>query len=79
MDLSSEEEQQGNPCRPQSGEKVELENQDVEEEAMEEDTPLVALAPDASLPEEQQSATTDVSASPAFQCLDEVRPLNALK
>ncbi|XP_068611649.1 coiled-coil domain-containing protein 146 [Brachionichthys hirsutus] len=39
---------------------------------MEEDTPLVALAPDASLPEEQASANTDICASPAFQSLNEL-------
>lgn len=43
-----------------------------------EDAPLLALAPDASLPEEQPSASTDISASPAFQCLDEVRLVNVL-
>lgn len=43
-----------------------------------EDAPLLALAPDASLPEDQPSTTTDVSASPAFHCLDEVRRINVL-
>lgn len=37
----------------------------------EEDTPVVALGPDASLPQEQPAANTDVSASP-LQRLDEV-------
>lgn len=49
----------------------ELENQEKEE-----DTPLVALAPDVSLPEEQPSTSTDVSAESPFQCLDEVRLIN---
>lgn len=44
-----------------------------EDKEIEEDTPLVATAPEVFLPEEQPSACTDVSASPAFQCLDEVR------
>ena len=35
-----------------------------------EEIPLSALAPDAALPEEGPS--TNISASPAFQCLDEV-------
>lgn len=56
-------------CRPQSAE-VEVEEQD-EDKGMEEDTPLVAVAPDASLPE-KPSASIAVSASPASQCLDEV-------
>lgn len=57
--------------------KVEQEDQvEKEEEETEEETPLVALAPDASLPEEQPSASTDVSVSPPFQCLDEVRLIN---
>lgn len=65
--MSQSEEQQDS--RPPSGGEVEV-------EAQEEDAPLVALAPDASLPEEQRSASTDVSASPAFQCLDEVSLIN---
>lgn len=40
----------------------------------EEDGPLVALAPDASLPEEHSTATTCASACPLFQHLDEVWP-----
>ncbi|KAM6896112.1 coiled-coil domain-containing protein 146 [Lycodopsis pacificus] len=43
-----------------------------------EDNPLVALAPDAALPEEQPSASTDVTASPAFQCLDELLSLGKI-
>lgn len=57
-------------CRPQSAE-VEVEEQD-EDKGMEEDAPLVAVAPDASLPEKQPSTSSEVSASPASQCLDEV-------
>ncbi|XP_070710324.1 coiled-coil domain-containing protein 146 [Pempheris klunzingeri] len=49
-----------------------------EVEAQEENIPLVALAPDASLPEEQRSASADVSASPAFQCLDELLSLGKI-
>lgn len=41
----------------------------------EEVAPLVALAPDASLPEEQSTATTDTQACPLFQHLDEVWPI----
>ncbi|XP_035763607.1 coiled-coil domain-containing protein 146 [Neolamprologus brichardi] len=57
-------------CRPQSAE-VEVEEQD-EDKGMEEDIPLVAVAPDASLPEKQPPASIVVSASPASQCLDEL-------
>lgn len=59
--------------RPPSRGEVEVEEQE------EKDTPLTALAPDASLPEELPSASTDVSASPAFQCLDEVRLINVVR
>lgn len=65
--------------RPPNRSKVELDDQEQgeeeEEEEMdtEEDTPLVAL------PEERPSATTDVSAGPTFQCLDEVRPPNVVE
>ncbi|XP_004560957.1 coiled-coil domain-containing protein 146 isoform X1 [Maylandia zebra] len=62
--------QEETECRPQSAE-VEVEEQD-EDKGMEEDTPLVAVAPDASLPEKQPSASIVVSASPASQCLDEL-------
>lgn len=40
-------------------------------EEEEEDTPVVTLAPDASLPQEQPAANTDLSASP-LQHLDQV-------
>lgn len=75
----SEEEHQDR--RPPSRGKVELEDQEEEEEekGMEKDTPLVALAPDAALPEEQPSAAIHVSTSPAFQCLDEVRLVNVVR
>lgn len=71
MSLLSEEKQTG---RPSSRGKIELEDreEEVEEEEMEEHTPLVALAPDASLPETQAAANTDSSSCPAFHCLDEV-------
>uniref|UniRef100_UPI0037E79539 coiled-coil domain-containing protein 146 n=1 Tax=Semicossyphus pulcher TaxID=241346 RepID=UPI0037E79539 len=62
MSVSLHEEEQDS--RPPSTE-LELEEQ-------EKDIPLVALAPDASLPEEQPSARTAVSSSPAFQCLHEL-------
>ncbi|XP_018540672.1 coiled-coil domain-containing protein 146 [Lates calcarifer] len=58
--------------RPPSRGEVEVEEQE------EKDTPLTALAPDASLPEELPSAITDVSASPAFQCLDELVSLGKI-
>ncbi len=58
--------------RPPSRGEEEVEDQE------EEDSPLVALAPDVSLPKEQPSAGTDVSACPAFQCLDEVRLIIAI-
>ncbi|KAM6961829.1 coiled-coil domain-containing protein 146 [Tautogolabrus adspersus] len=61
--VSLSEEQQGN--RPPS-------RDEVEEEGQKDDIPLVALAPDAPLPEEQPTATAAVSANPAFQCLDEL-------
>ncbi|XP_037616680.1 coiled-coil domain-containing protein 146 isoform X4 [Sebastes umbrosus] len=50
----------------------EEEEEDEEDEEGMEDSPLVALAPDASLPKEQPSAGTDVTASPVFLCLDEL-------
>ncbi|XP_070848662.1 coiled-coil domain-containing protein 146 [Chaetodon trifascialis] len=74
--VSLSEEQQDS--RPPSRAKVELEHQEVEEKGMEDDTPLVALAPDASLPEEKPSASSDVSASPAFQYLDELLSLGKI-
>ncbi|XP_078138376.1 coiled-coil domain-containing protein 146 [Centroberyx gerrardi] len=55
--------------RPPSSREVEVEEQ--AEKVMEEDTQLVAMAPDASLPYEQPSST-DLSACPAFQSLDEL-------
>ncbi|XP_041636578.1 coiled-coil domain-containing protein 146 isoform X2 [Cheilinus undulatus] len=58
----SEEQQDCRPCRDEE----ELKDQE------EDDIPLVALAPDASFPHEQPSTRTDVSDSPAFQCLDEL-------
>uniref|UniRef100_A0A671Z1W4 Coiled-coil domain containing 146 n=1 Tax=Sparus aurata TaxID=8175 RepID=A0A671Z1W4_SPAAU len=77
MSLSEEEHQDR---RPPSRGKVELEDQEEEEEekGMEKDTPLVALAPDAALPEEQPSAAIHVSTSPAFQCLDELLSLGKI-
>ncbi len=71
VSLLSEEKQ---TSRPPSGENIELEDQEeeVELKEMEEHTPLVALAPDASLPEMQAASNTDISSGPAFHCLDEV-------
>ncbi|XP_053170112.1 coiled-coil domain-containing protein 146 [Scomber japonicus] len=66
--MSLSEEQQ--VSRPPSREEVEEEEE--EEEGMGEDTPLFAIAPNASIIEELPSVATDVSASPAFQCLDEL-------
>nr|XP_046235156.1 coiled-coil domain-containing protein 146 isoform X2 [Scatophagus argus] len=60
--------------RPPSRGELELEDQEEEEgeeEEQAEDTPLLALAPDVALPEEQPYASTDVSTTPIFQCLDE--------
>ncbi|XP_059182106.1 coiled-coil domain-containing protein 146 [Centropristis striata] len=71
MSLSEEQQDSRSP----SGGEVELKEQ--EEEGIE-DSPLVALAPDASLPEEQPSARTDIAASPAFQCLDELLSLGKI-
>ncbi|XP_034433995.1 coiled-coil domain-containing protein 146 isoform X1 [Hippoglossus hippoglossus] len=51
---------------------VKEEEEEEEEKRMEEDIPLLALAPDASLPEEQPSVSTDVPDSPAFHFLDEL-------
>ncbi|XP_049423270.1 coiled-coil domain-containing protein 146 isoform X2 [Epinephelus fuscoguttatus] len=67
MSLSEEQQHSRNPSRGEE----EVEEQQEEERGLG-DTPLVALAPDALLPEEQPSASTDVTASPAFQCLDEL-------
>ncbi|XP_036978375.1 coiled-coil domain-containing protein 146 isoform X1 [Acanthopagrus latus] len=77
MSLSEEEHRDR---RPLSRGKVGLEDQEEEEEekGMEKDAPLVALAPDAALPEEQTSAAIHVSASPAFQCLDELLSLGKI-
>lgn len=74
MNLSKQQD-----SRPPSKGEVELEENEEEEERTEEEAPLLALAPDASLPEEKTSASTDVSASTAFQCLDEVRLINVAK
>ncbi|XP_044198760.1 coiled-coil domain-containing protein 146 isoform X2 [Thunnus albacares] len=76
--MSLPEEQQAS--RPPSREEVEADDQEdeEEEEGMEEDTPLVAIAPKASLIEELPSVGTDVSASPAFQCLDELLSLGKI-
>ncbi|KAM7367065.1 hypothetical protein PAMP_014990 [Pampus punctatissimus] len=63
MCMSLREEQQGH--RPPSIEEVK------EEKPMEE-TFLVAFAPNASVIEELPPVDIDVSASPAFQCLDEM-------
>ncbi|TMS02944.1 Coiled-coil domain-containing protein 146 [Larimichthys crocea] len=51
---------------------MELEDEKEEAKGKEDDILLVPLAPDASLPEEQQAASTDVSATPVFQWLDEL-------
>lgn len=75
--MSLSEEQQDS--RPPSRGEVDVEEQEDEERGIKEDAPLVALAPDVSLPEEQPSASADVSASPAFHCLDEVRLMNVVK
>ena len=64
--------------RPPSRGEVEEEEQEEEEETKE-DAPLLALAPDALLPEEQPSESTDVSSSAAFKRLDEVRLINVVK
>ncbi|XP_067438506.1 coiled-coil domain-containing protein 146 isoform X1 [Thunnus thynnus] len=76
--MSLPEEQQAS--RPPSREEVEADDQEdeEEEEGMEGDTPLVAIAPKASLIEELPSVGTDVSASPAFQCLDELLSLGKI-
>ncbi|XP_076009275.1 coiled-coil domain-containing protein 146 [Genypterus blacodes] len=64
--MRQSEEQQGSGPPSQGDAKVE------EQQEMEEDIPLVAMAPDASLPEEQPPVSIDVSANPVFQCLDEL-------
>ncbi|XP_039999054.1 coiled-coil domain-containing protein 146 isoform X1 [Xiphias gladius] len=73
MNLSEQQD-----SRPPSKGEVELEENEEEEERTEEEAPLLALAPDASLPEEKTSASTDVSASTAFQCLDELLSLGKI-
>lgn len=70
--MSLSEEQQAN--KPANREEVEPEEQEEEEEeAIKKDIPLVAIAPNASVIDELPSVASDVSASPAFHCLDEVR------
>uniref|UniRef100_A0A667Y3J7 Coiled-coil domain containing 146 n=1 Tax=Myripristis murdjan TaxID=586833 RepID=A0A667Y3J7_9TELE len=59
-------------CRPPSTGEVELEEQEEKVKRIEEDTPLVAMAPDASFPEERPSTTDIYDFSPAFQCLNEL-------
>ncbi|XP_024913199.1 coiled-coil domain-containing protein 146 isoform X2 [Cynoglossus semilaevis] len=49
-----------------------------EEEGMKEDFPLVALAPDASLPEEQLPVSTDVCVCPVSRCIDELLLLDQI-
>ncbi|XP_028425880.1 coiled-coil domain-containing protein 146 isoform X3 [Perca flavescens] len=68
MSLSEKQQDSRNPNR-------EVEVEEIEEEKGMEDSPLVALAPDAALPEEQPFAST---ASPAFQCLDELLSLGKI-
>ncbi|XP_047431349.1 coiled-coil domain-containing protein 146 isoform X2 [Mugil cephalus] len=70
----SQDQQDGRPlCR----EEAEVEAQE-EDKGVERDAPLVALAPDASFPEEQPTVSTDVAASPVFQCLDELLSLGKI-
>ncbi|XP_069565330.1 coiled-coil domain-containing protein 146 [Brachyistius frenatus] len=66
--------------RPPSGEGAEVEEQEEKEGYLlrEKGTALAATAPDASLPEEQPSASPDVSASPVFQCIDELLSLGKI-
>ncbi|XP_028250980.1 coiled-coil domain-containing protein 146 isoform X2 [Parambassis ranga] len=45
---------------------------------LKEDIPLVALAPDASLPEKQPPGSIDISGSPVFKCLDELLSLGKI-
>lgn len=67
MSLFEEQKDSSNPRE------VEFEEEEHEERGMG-GHPLVALAPDVASPEEAQpSASTDVTASPAFQCIEEVR------
>lgn len=68
--MSQSEEQWSH--RPPSTGEVELEEQEEKGKRIEEDTPLVAMAPDASFPEERPSTTDIYDCSPAFQCLNEV-------
>ncbi|XP_029317440.1 coiled-coil domain-containing protein 146 isoform X2 [Cottoperca gobio] len=67
--MSQSEEQQDS--RNTNRGEVKVEEQEEEEKGIE-NTPLVARAPDASLPEEPPFASADVTASPAFRCLDEL-------
>lgn len=60
--------------RPPSRGEVEVEEQEEEDIG-----PLVALAPDVSLPEVQPLASADVSASTVFHYLHEVRLINIVK
>lgn len=56
--------------RAPKGEDIQVEEQDGDKEMQH--IRLVALAPDASIPKQKPSVCT-VSATPVFQCLDEVR------
>ncbi|KAM8910755.1 coiled-coil domain-containing protein 146 isoform 2-T2 [Spinachia spinachia] len=56
---------------------VEVEEQEDEERGVE-GHPAAALAPDVASPEEQPSAGTDVTACPAFQCIDELLSLGKI-
>lgn len=68
----SEEEVSVTSSRGETEVREQVENKE-EEEGMKEDFPLVALAPDASLPEEQLPVSTDVCVCPVSRCIDEVR------
>ncbi|XP_040029587.2 coiled-coil domain-containing protein 146 isoform X1 [Gasterosteus aculeatus] len=72
MSLFEEQKDSSNPRE------VEFEEEEHEERGMG-GHPLVALAPDVASPEEAQpSASTDVTASPAFQCIEELLSLGKI-
>ncbi|KAF3705061.1 Coiled-coil domain-containing protein 146 [Channa argus] len=67
MSLSEDQQHSRPPSREE-----EMEEKADGENGIGQYTPLVALAPDVSLPEEQPPAFRDITTSPAFLCLDEL-------
>lgn len=64
--------------KPPSRGEADLNDQEEEEMNVMEAAPLVAFAPDASVSDQQGSASPDICAGPAFQYLDEVSVITIL-